>query len=397
MEGDGSSRRPPGIRDPAREAGSGPVDFPARGNGNGNLSGNGRPPGERRSGPAVPRRGRLPAVIAVLVVGAVLLAVGSRRLAGTGARCGNGQTEGAEECDDGNQLATDRCLPTCKLATGGDGVVRAHVEECDDGNRADGDGCTGTCLSCPTSPDSFASSATGHCYWRSNQTLTFKQAAASCAARGGHLASFSDDYEWREVNERLLAGGNTAPVWIGLHREDRHGLRDFGWVSGERVLSAHWAIQEPRLSPADLDCGVQGEAGAWAAASCDDPLGFVCERPAWTVSPRDGHAYRRFIERVTFPEAEAACTSRGGHLVTFTDASEQDFVGARFPGAIWIGATFDAKTGGFRWITGEPFTHRDFAPGEPNIKAHKCLALEVDRRWYDRQCTDRHGFVCEVE
>ena len=54
------------------------------------------------------------------------------------------------------------------------------------------------------------------------------------------------------MNERLLAGGNTSPVWIGLLREDRHGLRDFGWVSGERVLSAHWGIQEPRRNPADL-------------------------------------------------------------------------------------------------------------------------------------------------
>ena len=389
MEGDGSSRRPPGAPGPA-PAGSSGSDT-------GRGSHDHRPPGERRTGAPPAAGSRLPAVLAVLAIVAVVIAVGSRRLAGTGGSCGDRQVHGAEECDDGNAVSTDSCLPSCKLATCGDGMLRAHVEECDDGNRADGDGCSRACLSCPSGNDSFASSRTGHCYWRSNETLSFKEAARSCASRGGHLASFSDDDEWREVNERLLAGGNTAPVWIGLVREDRNGLEDFGWVSGERVLSARWGIQEPRLNPSNLDCGVQGEAGAWAAVACDERRGFVCERAGWEVWPRNGHAYRRFIERVTFPEAQASCSNRGGHLATLTDASEQDFVGARFPGAVWIGAGHDEKTGGFRWLTGEPFTYQDFAPGEPNVRHHRCLALEVDRRWYDRACNDRHGFVCEID
>lgn len=363
----------------------------------------GSPPGDRgptRPGTApAPRGRRLLLLLVGLAVLAVVggLALGSRRFGAGAAACGNGELEAGEECDDGNQVASDRCLPTCKLATCGDGVKRLAVEECDDGNRVDGDGCSRVCLSCPTTSDSFASPTTGHCYWRGGDMLTFKEATAVCGAQGGHLASFGDDHEWREVNERLLAGGNTAPVWIGLHRQDRNGLRDYGWVTGERVLSARWGIQEPRLSPSDLDCAVQGEAGAWAAADCDERRGFVCERTGWTVSPRDAHAYRHFIERVTFHEADAACKAAGAHLVTFADATEQDFVGARFPGTVWIGAVVDEKTGQFGWSTGEPFTYKDFAPGEPNIRSHRCLALEVDRRWYDRRCADRHGFICEAE
>jgi cysteine-rich repeat protein len=383
MEGDGSSRRPAGTRDPARAAGSRPGD---------------RSGGRPGSGPA-PRSHRTTAAVALAAAAllAGLLALGSRRFGASAARCGNGELEAGEECDDGNQVAADRCLTTCKLATCGDGIKRAPVEECDDGNRVDGDGCSRACLTCASGADSFASPTTGHCYWRGNELLTFEESAASCAVRGGHLASFGDDHEWREVNERLLAGGNTAPVWIGLHRVDRNGLRDYGWVSGERVLSARWGIQEPRRSPADLDCAVQGEAGAWAAADCDERRGFVCERAGWVVAPRDAHAYRHFIKRVTFHEAAASCADQGGHLVTFSDAAEQDLVGARFPGAVWIGAVVDEQTGQYGWVTGEPFAYKDFAPGEPNVRTHRCLALEVDRRWYDRRCSDRHGFICEAD
>jgi cysteine-rich repeat protein len=360
-------------------------------------------------GAAWPRGWRLSALLAAAaaaVLGGLLFLAPSqsqpaatlRTWLGIGSACGNGRLEPGEECDDGNASATDRCLPSCRLAACGDSFVRTHVEDCDDGNALPDDGCSPSCLACPTGPDSFASVRSGHCYWRRADRLGWPQAAASCARDGGHLVTFGDDDEWREINERLLAGGNGPAVWIGLRQEDRNGLRDFGWVSGERVLSAHWGIQEPRLYPEDLDCGLQSEAGAWAAASCDEPHAFVCERPPWVVSPRDGHAYRRFLQRVTQPEAAAACAALGGHLVTFSDASEQAFVGGRSHGTFWIGSVLDERSKRFVWVTGEPLGYSDFAPGEPNfIQQQKCLALDVDRRWYNRECDQRHGYVCEIE
>ena len=42
--------------------------------------------------------------------------------------CGNGQPGFGEECDDGNADPNDGCLPTCKLASCGDGFVRTGVE-----------------------------------------------------------------------------------------------------------------------------------------------------------------------------------------------------------------------------------------------------------------------------
>jgi cysteine-rich repeat protein len=337
------------------------------------------------------------AALAVFVPRSAGPAAALRRFIGLDSACGNGRVDSAEECDDGNERADDGCLPGCVLARFGDGVQRRHVEECDDGNRLEGDGCSSACLQCPAGPDRFSFTGNGHCYWREDEPLAFEEAAARCVRGDGHLVSYADDREWREVTEQLLMGGNAPPAWIGLKKEDRNGVRDFGWVDGSQVLSVHWSIQEPRRTPAGLDCGVQGAGGTWAVSSCTERRHYVCERPAWAVDPRSGSAYRRYVETVGWDRAKGFCAARGGHLVTFTDLGEQAFVTARFPGAVWIGAHLLDERARLAWLTGEPSKYTDFAPSEPNyLSEQRCVALDVDRRWYNRQCDDRHGFVCEV-
>jgi cysteine-rich repeat protein len=98
----------------------------------------------------------------------------------SGACCGDGTTNGTEQCDDGNTSNADACLNTCVNATCGDSFVRTGVEQCDagasnsnapnaacrldctprrcgdgivdtsteqcdDGNTSSGDGCSATC------------------------------------------------------------------------------------------------------------------------------------------------------------------------------------------------------------------------------------------------------------
>lgn len=61
--------------------------------------------------------------------------------------CGDGITEGDEECDDANQSDTDSCTHECKAPACGDGVVQANRGElCDDGNNVNGDGCSRGCV-----------------------------------------------------------------------------------------------------------------------------------------------------------------------------------------------------------------------------------------------------------
>jgi cysteine-rich repeat protein len=62
-----------------------------------------------------------------------------------GAVCGDHIALEGEACDDGNTSNEDACVNGCKLATCGDGFVRASFEACDDGNRINTDGCRNTC------------------------------------------------------------------------------------------------------------------------------------------------------------------------------------------------------------------------------------------------------------
>ena len=82
--------------------------------------------------------------------------------------CGDGTSEGFEQCDDGNLVPYDGCSPTCtKDATCSNGVCTAYCgdgiispgEGCDDGNRQSGDGCSGP-----------ASDGTGGCQIESGYT-----------------------------------------------------------------------------------------------------------------------------------------------------------------------------------------------------------------------------------
>ncbi len=50
-----------------------------------------------------------------------------------GSVCGNAIPEDGEQCDDGNNINTDSCLTTCKIAMCNDGFVQAGVEQCDNG------------------------------------------------------------------------------------------------------------------------------------------------------------------------------------------------------------------------------------------------------------------------
>jgi cysteine-rich repeat protein len=85
-------------------------------------------------------------------------AIANAQASTVGIRCGNGETESGETCDDGNTAADDGCSATCAIETGwtcaGDPSTCAPIcgdtlilgtEQCDDGNAASDDGCSAVC------------------------------------------------------------------------------------------------------------------------------------------------------------------------------------------------------------------------------------------------------------
>ena len=104
------------------------------------------------------------------------------------------------------------------------------------------------------------------------------------------------------------------------------------------------------------------------------------------VDGGNGHWYQLVVSGpVTWTAAKLACEDRGGHLVTPTSLSENDFVTqlgsrAEHPAA-WVNDSFGNAggpwLGGYQpsnapivqpwaWVSGEPWAWTGWAPGEPN-------------------------------
>jgi hypothetical protein len=104
----------------------------------------------------------------------------------------------------------------------------------------------------------------------------------------------------------------------------------------------------------------------------------------WEVADGgNGHAYEAVLASTTWTEANAAATLAGGHLATIHSAAENEFVfnlidsqpyWIAFNGngnwGPWIGGLqppgSTEPAGGWRWVTGEPFSHTNWRSGEPN-------------------------------
>lgn len=100
---------------------------------------------------------------------------GGGRRDGSVARCGDGQVDDGEECDDANRLDDDGCSSTCQLECG-DGVVSGD-ELCDTGIAAGAEG------ACPTSCDDGIACT--------SDTLSGSACAAECVH--GDITATADD------------------------------------------------------------------------------------------------------------------------------------------------------------------------------------------------------------
>lgn len=77
------------------------------------------------------------------------------------------------------------------------------------------------------------------------------------------------------------------------------------------------------------------------------------------------HLYQHFDIYLSWHEARDFCQTQGGHLVTINSQEENDFVYQFFPYG-WLGATDELSEGTWLWVTGEPWSYTNWAPGEPN-------------------------------
>ena len=133
------------------------------------------------------------------------------------------------------------------------------------------------------------------------------------------------------------------------------------------------------------------------------------------------HYYQVYDTPMTWDEAKAYCESLGGHLVTITSDTEQEFVETLIANgkkkSYWLGGTDAANEGTWEWITGEKFDYtnwREFMPDNWQNEDYLMMYKEMDPsytgetfgRWNDLKSDgtcpgnsyfskDIFGFICE--
>ena len=147
-----------------------------------------------------------------------------------------------------------------------------------------------------------------------------------------------------------------------------------------------------------------------AALSCLAPSHACPPIPVdavrWTAaSGGNGHWYQLVRGLLLVPEAEQLVAASGGHLVTITSPAEQAFINALLPTeATLIGLKQDPDAaeplGGWHWVTGEPMSFVNWAPGEPNDDGAEedCGFTWRNNDWNDGRCHGYcNGFIVEWE
>jgi cysteine-rich repeat protein len=194
-------------------------------------------------------------------------------------RCGDGVTDGGEQCDDANASACDGCTD-CRIDVGlgcGDGVpIPACGETCDDANPVAGDGCAPDCTlerapgGGPPKTDCFA------------EWSTDNAANAPLYDKNGDPNRYQvcTDNDARCDFDGGVAGSCTFHVRVCANNTERPLC-----TPGTRLSS--WTIRAPSASHAAQDPVVAAQRGAL--------LGTV---PASIVGPSDRDLCSPFAEIV---------------------------------------------------------------------------------------------------
>ena len=215
-----------------------------------------------------------------------------------------------------------------------------------------------------------------------------------------------------EGNSIYLENSTISFYWSETENTTHNNLYFDQWLNGkyERIYTKAYAEQgfEKSFEAGSYRVMVQStnsNASGWPYA--DSSWYYFSVNKADTIKPYkimnyNGHTYEFYNVMSDGATAQSFCVSKGGHLVTVTNAAESSQVQtlakeANYPYFL-IGLNDTAKEGTFKWVTGEALSYTNWNSGEPNNDGSGedyVLMFSADGTWNDtyRLCT----FVCEYE
>lgn len=103
----------------------------------------------------------------------------------------------------------------------------------------------------------------------------------------------------------------------------------------------------------------------------------------------EGRTYLLTSEQTDWNSAQAEAESLGGNLVSINSQAEQDWLTNTFgTQRMWIGFTDRDNEGSYEWISGDPVSYTNWAPGEPNNAGGQDYAVinwNTNGQWDDQR------------
>lgn len=122
----------------------------------------------------------------------------------------------------------------------------------------------------------------------------------------------------------------------------------------------------------------------------------------------NGHIYSLYNDVLTWEEAKIQCEAMGGHLVTVNSEEEQkvieELTNGQFCHWYFMGATNIENSIDYKWVTGEPFTYKNWRYDSPDnymgMEHYLMMTTRQNGVWQDTTedgWGNVIGFICEIE
>lgn len=222
----------------------------------------------------------------------------------------------------------------------------------------------------------FADTTTG----TSDTTVTGNTADETSDQTDAEDDSDSSDSDASDERSATTSQNVTVPDLSGMSQADATSrLRGAGLEVG--------SVSDDYSDSVQAGCVISQSVSAGRSVAQGTSVDLVISKGQRATT----HTYSLVQQAMTWDEAEAYCSARGGHLATISDASEYQKVLDAMAGTdvhvCWVGGYRDGDT--WRWVDSGDFSYSAWASGEPNDDGgnEDCLALlktpEGDWGWYD--------------